>query len=300
MQQNPCCVYDFTISCEAVEDNVEIIKIHLIEQCKHWTFQKEKGEQTGYEHFQGRLNLKVKNRLTALVKIFPGWHLSITSLPNRDNNFYVLKEETRIDGPWADSDPVPQKCPRDLLGLEFNPWQEQLKILCSQYQCRKVYIVYDPKGNTGKTTWARNMEFLGGGKIIPPLNDAKDLMRIVLDMGGAEKVFAKTYIIDMPRAMEKRKLGSFFAAIETIKGGYAMDDRYRFRSALFDPPNVVVFTNKIPDQEYLSPDRWLVFTIDQTGLKDFTPMNGWVNPPGVSATTSVIMRNPLGGNMHGL
>ena len=37
-----------------------------------------------------------------LPKLKPGWHFSPTSNPTyyKGNMFYVMKDETRIDGPW--------------------------------------------------------------------------------------------------------------------------------------------------------------------------------------------------------
>ena len=64
------------------------------------------------------------------------------------------------------------------------------------------------------------------------------------------------YIIDIPRAVNKDRLFQLFGAIETLKDGYAYDDRYHFREAYFDCPNIWIFINHKPNLDLLSRDRW--------------------------------------------
>ena len=64
---NQMCVWDFTIPNDNIKKEVLIEKLN--KHCKDWTFQGEKGK-TGYLHWQGRLSLKVKLRLTEIVRMF--------------------------------------------------------------------------------------------------------------------------------------------------------------------------------------------------------------------------------------
>jgi len=70
-------------------------------------------------------------------------------------------------------------------------------------------------------------------------------------------------MFDMPRAMNKDRLYQFYAAIETIKDGYAYDDRYHFTEKVFDCPNIWIFTNRMPDTTLLSTDRWKFWEISE-------------------------------------
>lgn len=83
------------------------------------------------------------------------------------------------------------------------------------------------------------------------------MMRMVMD---TKKM--RIYIIDLPRAMKKEHLFQFFSGIETLKDGYAYDDRYKFKEEYFDSPNIWVFMNIIPEESYLSTDRWKIWRID--------------------------------------
>ena len=73
----------------------------------------------------------------------------------------------------------------------------------------------------------------------------------------------RLYIIDMPRSVNKDRLYGLMSGIETIKDGYAYDDRYSFKEQYFDCPNIWVFSNKQLDMEYLSIDRWRMWRINE-------------------------------------
>lgn len=262
--ENACCVYDFTIFKIIGEQELrEILKKH----CKKYCFQLEKGEKTGKEHYQGRLSLKEKARMSKVISMFDGLkaHISITSKENRDNNFYVCKEETRVKGPFTDENEV--YIPRDVREMtELRPWQNSMKEHLEDYNCRKIDIIIDTKGNTGKTRFTRWMVIYGQAKILPFCNDFKDIMRMGYDVGPQ-----KIYIIDMPRAISKDKLFQFYGAIEALKSGYVYDDRYIFKDRLFDPPRVVVFCNKEPDLTLLTRDMWKLWTIKDLKLVKYIP-----------------------------
>lgn len=251
---NAICVYDFTLRADIL-DKDEIIKL-LKKNCKKYTFQKELGD-TGYEHFQGRFSLKVKKRLTTCKKLFPKEiHLSPTSRDNSNNDYYVTKDETRIDGPWCDSDEV-LYIPRQIREIDtLYPWQQHIVDNYNIWDTRTINVVVDTRGNNGKSILVSYMRAHKLGFAIPYCNDFKDIMRMVMDVPTK-----RCYLMDMPRAIRKEKLFQMYSAIETIKNGYAYDDRYHFTEKVFDCPNIWVFTNNVPDLTLLSDDRWVLWEI---------------------------------------
>lgn len=222
--------------------------------CKHYCFQLEKGEG-GYEHFQGRLSLKEKKRNLKGILDMPG-RCTPTSNKCVGNFDYVMKEDTRIDGPWMDKELEEETyIPRQYRELVLKPWQQAVMEKLDDWDTRTINIIYDVHGNSGKSTFARYMQILGKARVIGFCREYKDIMRMVMDLPTA-----KAYFIDMPRAIKKEKLYDFWAALETVKDGYAFDDRYNFREKNFDCPNIWVFTNTLPVFELLSTDRWKVWT----------------------------------------
>lgn len=245
--------FDFTAWCCEEYDPMEFQQL-LNKIADKWGFQKET-TKSGKMHYQGRLHLKVKNRPATLAKHNP-WlgDLSITSKANMKNYHYQRKEDdSKLEGPWL-SHPEDEDdyIPRDVRKMEkLTDWQEEFRKELAIIKEREIDIIYDPQGNHGKTAFVRWMCVHKLGAQVPFGNDFKDLMQIVMCIGPKP-----IYFIDMPRAIKKEKLSALFSAIESIKNGYAYDTRYSFKQSYFDPPRVVVFTNNIPELEYLSIDRW--------------------------------------------
>lgn len=252
---NAICVWDFTVWQWTSIDDVKKV---LREYCKNWCFQEEQAPSGG-EHLQGRLSLKVKERLTGVIKKFPGWHFSPTSSENRDNYFYVTKEDTRTDGPWSDAtDDGPLYIPIQIRDLKLGPWQEDVIESRNKFDSRGVDVIVNPGGNKGKSTVKTYIGAHKLGRALPFVKDYKDLMRIVMD---TKKM--PLYIIDMPRAAKKDFMEGFWSAIEDLKNGYAWDDRYKFKEEYFDSPRVWVFTNTWPDTNMLTGDRWRFWKITE-------------------------------------
>lgn len=259
-----CCVWDIRVSENEISqsDLVKLFK-HI---AKKWTFQLEKGEDTGYLHYQCRVSLKQKKRDNELRKLLAiPCYISPTSSANRDNDFYVSKIETRVDGPWSDSDPYLPRQIREIKALRF--WQTQIIDSRLDWDTRTINILYDPVGGHGKTTVKTYIGAKKLGRALPFMNDYRDMLRIVMD---TPKV--PLYIIDIPRALNKDRLFQFFSGIETLKDGYAYDDRYSFKEEYFDCPTVWVFMNEIPELSYLSADRWKFWRFtEKQNLEQFTP-----------------------------
>ena len=263
MSKSALCVYDLTISQKQASklEIMETFKKH----CKKWCFQLEKGEKTGYMHYQCRISLKTKKRMNQVIMMFQHLkaNVSITSKANRDNNFYVLKEDTKVEGAWTESkNDLPEYIPRQIREIKkLYPFQKQIIRMSEEWDTRTIHIVIDIEGNKGKTTISQYLHVYKKANIIPFCNDYKDLMRMVLCMPKLG-----CYMIDLPRAINKERLYQLFSAIETIKGGYAYDDRYSFKSAVFDCPQIFVFTNIRPDTKLMTKDRWKFWNIQNKRL----------------------------------
>ena len=264
MSRNAITCWDFTLGynvCGKMQ-HLEVCRL-LKEFCKSGTFQLEESELTNYKHYQGRVSLKKKAR-SAPISTLPGIHWSPTTKANIDNVNYMTKDFTRIDGPWdiQDVDPYIPRQIREISTLY--DWQQSIIDKLDVWDTRTINVVLDNKGNIGKSVlvgWVRAHRL---GRALPPVNDYKDLMRMVCDLPTA-----RNYMIDMPRAIKKDKLAGFYGAIESIKNGYAFDDRYNFKEKIFDSPNIWVFTNSLPDEKLLSKDRWKIWDVDGGNLLDY-------------------------------
>jgi hypothetical protein len=133
------------------------------------------------------------------------------------------------------------------------------------FDSRNINLVYDKRGNQGKSTIAALCELYGNGLDLPPVNDAEKLVQSLCDICISKNLRNPSPVfIDMPRAMDKSRLHGIYTAIEQIKKGKLYDVRHSYRDWWIDSPQLWVFTNIEPDLELLSRDRWIVWTVDDT------------------------------------
>lgn len=176
-----------------------------------------------------------------------------------------MKLQTRVSGPWSDKDfeepPTRHfKRYRFLEDSELYPWQVEVLERFQKYEERTVNMIIDPAGSCGKTTIARKcLQKNMSVKFFKGIDSMKDLMQAVMSVGK----FYECYCFDVPRALKKAHMSSFFSGIESLKDGYAYDHRHKFKDAWFDPPTLWIFSNKKPHQRYLSMDRWRLWTISK-------------------------------------
>lgn len=254
---NPCSVYDFRYSKKEYTKDDIISFLQGI--AKKYVFQLEKGD-SGYLHYQGRLSLIKKRRKMEALKLFsvkPEYFAPSVSA-SRGNEFYMTKLDTREDGPWMDTDPVIY-IPRQIREMgNLRPFQKHIVDNANVWDTRTINVIYCKQGNVGKSLLVGYCRAHKIGRALPPVNDYKDLLRMVCDLPTS-----KMYLFDMPRSSNKDRLYQFFSAVETIKDGYAYDDRYSFKEKVFDCPNIWIFTNSLPDTSMLSIDRWKLWTVDR-------------------------------------
>jgi len=267
---NALNVFDFTVSCEC--HSRDDVQDFLEEYCKKWCYQLERGEHTGYLHYQGRLSLITKLRLNTfkhkLSEIGMKMTISVTSGGCAgDENFdtYVGKLDTRVEGPWRHTDEPPVQMPWQYDFPTPLPLQADIIARIKLREARITNVLYDPFGDNGKSALAAVIELRLGGVDMPPLTEFKDLVAlacdIVLSKRAAHKPDPTSFIFDLPRSIPKDKLQGVYAAIEQIKKGKLYDCRNKYKSCWIGAPATWVFTNVMPDPTYLSTDRWRFWTV---------------------------------------
>lgn len=259
-----CYHYDFTL--HNIED-ISVFRMHekLRPLCKKYVFQTERGDE-GRLHYQGRLSLIKKRRgheLAALAndEVFT-WYFTPTTNNALDSKacFYCLKVDTKVAGPWKDSDyeePIfYTRQMQEFQRFDRYEWQKKVEQLAKTYDKRRIHWVYDPEGCKGKSDLCEWLDVNRIASVVPPVKDFVELSQICYDMPPA-----KAYLVDFPRAMKKDKMGEFYSGIEAMKNGLQFDKRYHFKKRYIDRPAVIVFSNTMPDMTMMSVDRWVVWKI---------------------------------------
>jgi hypothetical protein len=280
--------WDFTLHCH---QKGELIHVDIMDHCQiqKWlleydknmegNFQLEQGEG-GAIHWQGRMKLKNKTTKYKLAKLsnlgdwMPNAEWSPTSNNGKKNYDYVTKDCTRLEGPFNIQNKEKVKSRQLKKILNLIPFQESLVKIASTPDDRQIDVVFNESGCQGKTALCEWMDHHDLAKMIPPVNNYKDIMRLVMCHTRIreenELPSIPCFIIDMPRSLKKDKLGDLYSGIETLKQGYVFDDRYQFEDKWIDRPRVIVMCNVLPNFELLSADMWKIWTIEN---KHLTPYN---------------------------
>lgn len=256
--------YQFTRHIGDAEDTEIVIttfKNVLKKSSRRWCFQLEKAPSTGKLHLQGRVSFKTPKRKSE-AKIDAQTHVSPES-DTTAGDFYVQKEETRIDGPWSDKDvdPVSERAKKYWLKHpNFNNLQSMMWNALVHQNERQILFVYDPTGGRGKSTFIMRLVIEHGALQIPPTcQTAEDMIQFAF-------VYLKDgqfVVMDIPRAVNsEQSWNKWLSALETLKNGYVYDKRYAPKFKYVAPPRLMVTCNSLPPPTLLTRDRYCIIRAD--------------------------------------
>lgn len=269
-------MFDVTTSATLVTDWRELHKMYS-GVFKKFVFQKERGDEDGYVHWQGRGSLHKPKRsgelLSQIAPHLPGhWSLTSTEVHKSAAQFnYAMKVDTRLEGPWTEQDAPPDPPPRTRMVMQmeayhsanqFYSYQQYIMAQSKIYDPRYIDVILDLNGNIGKSAFCEYLEYLGNGLEVPPLRDMQDLVGFLMDQPRKKAPEFMSLLIDMPRGMKKDKMAEFYAGIEIIKNGKLFDKRYKGRQDRMERPRMFIFTNTLPIFQLLSMDRWRIILIN--------------------------------------
>jgi hypothetical protein len=241
------------------------------EYCNNWVFQLECPDDSENYHYQCRINLKKKKLSAGFAKLLeeefrmnddsyssPFYRVDVSPTnKNPKTSFsYVMKEETRLAGPWSDR-PVYQG--EDII-TDLFPYQNTIfedMTNPENWDSRKIYHVYDPKGGHGISSLVKKLAYEKNGQVgfIPTCSSAQQLTSSLVK-GGPKSL----YVIDLPRVgmsweeytdsgeqvrRYSPKWAEIVMVIETLKNGGPLVDTMHGRNEMLimKCPNIVIFSN---------------------------------------------------------
>ncbi len=247
--KSPKYLYDFVLN-NYTDEEVFQIKELLPRICKKALFGFEVGE-SGTPHLQGSITLKVKDRMTGLLK-----HECLKRCSFRETrNAKALDEYCRKGGNiWTYGYPKPIKIITDLYD-----WQKDIEKIClSEPDGRTIHWYWEENGNRGKSAFCKymnvrhNATIVRGGKL-------NDIMNIIFN---TDMDLCRCIIFDIPRG-HGGKVST--TSLEAISDGLITNTKYETGCKVFNPPNIVVFANSFPEHpENLSQDRWKITNLGET------------------------------------
>lgn len=240
--------YSDGIIPDSDSDALPFIYSKAYDFCLGWHGDAEDGSL--HQHLALRFDAAVSP--SWMQNMLPFWHYQPVDIESwkmvvdycRKDGIYQWKREKL---PLIYSNPNPS----------WRPWQQRVLDLIDENEARKVICVVDSRGGSGKTFLAL-WHAVRNRAVYCPIQQYRDVMR---------QAYARptrwSYFFDLPRALTNRNMKHIFAAAETIRNGYAYDDRYEWKDRYWSPVPVVIYTNIEPDASQLSSDRWIYIYPEQ-------------------------------------
>lgn len=241
----------------------------LRSMCDKFIFQAEytENEGKGNPHYQIYFHTKQKVRSKQLAVGMNDDFRGIEIRPASDNGKnvlqqYCMKTDTRVAGPWADrklymgADLWPES--------KHLPWQRDMTAAFEEHPGdRKMFWLYDPIGNNGKTKFIKWLAF---SQDALPLGyaHASDTLNLVSKFPN-KRIYAWNLTRAKPQQLSELDL---YAAMESIKDGMFINTKYETAVVLMDPPHVMVCANHLPKMHHISRDRWVIKKIVDGELQD--------------------------------
>lgn len=172
---------------------------------------------------------------------------------------YVMKPETRVDGPYADHFIyMGQDLPPT---AELYPYQLELVLEATKppsKENRSINWLSDTQGNMGKSTICK---YLRHYHQVPTIQFASawNMMEVI-----SANRHRPMYVFDLTRTKPVDvKMDDLYSIMEQLKTGNLQKTKGKVESWLQMPARVWVFSNYMPDTSKLTGDRWLIWNISE-------------------------------------
>lgn len=258
-------VWIFSITWFANPDTQPIAHKAFEKLAKRYVYQYEKCPSTGNIHLQGYVNLYKKQLATGkkLGRMLNALGLNGVTCKPASNagklalQQYCMKEETRVEGPWADH---PIYLARDLsIMSKPRPWQQSvMDIIKKEPDDRTIHWICDLGGNVGKSKLLKYLCYNKLAKRVP-LGNATQIKTNVFSQGAH-----RCYVVDLPRTTgNTESMKDLISALEEIKNGWVASAMYgKYQELMMEPPHVFVISNEYPPMNMMSMDRWKLYSIN--------------------------------------
>ena len=215
------------------------------------------GKEVGAEgtpHLQGYVEFKNQRDLSKLKTINERCHWE-KSMGNRESNFeYCTKEDKNAIKNTVKT--FKENLEEKMLKRFpiFNrEWQTFiLDTIKEEPDDRTIYWMWEPIGNSGKTTFCKYLSIQHGANSIPP--KSADAFHSVAKLLEAERE-PKILLIDIPRSSIDY---INYQALEKVKDGFFCSGKYEGLECIYPSPHVFVFANELPNIDKMSKDRWKI------------------------------------------
>jgi hypothetical protein len=169
------------------------------------------------------------------------------------NDFYVVKSDTRIGGPWRDVRST-EYIPTNKRTMVPRQWQQDL--IDVPPSDRIVNFLYDPIGNLGKSQFYWLCKDHGH---VYEVNTSVPWKRCAQDLASAmsQRQDRSPFMVvcNFERATPLQTMGGYIRVCENVADQELVDTRNGHLTWHFEPTRIWVFSSKQVPEKYLSKDR---------------------------------------------
>lgn len=245
-QISPALWWCFTWNNYEKSDISSILKSNLIDK---YIFQEEIGEN-GTPHLQGTIKFYRKQRPKTHFDNRIHWEKCKHIQKSID---YCCKSDTRVGKVYTN---IEMKEPIETL-TDLSEWQTKLRDrLIGKPNPRSIYWIWDSKGNTGKSSFAKYLCVNHDALILS--GKGNDMKFGVIEYMKKHVNGPKIIIIDIPRSNLDYVS---YTGIEEIKNGCFFSSKYEGSMCVFNNPHIICFANELPNTSKMSSDRWKIMEI---------------------------------------
>lgn len=243
-QGNKYTFYCFTKFYDS-DLEIENFQLELKKVSIKYLFGYEICPKTKKNHLQGFMQLKERKRITELLSL--KCNLINCKGTEEQNKDYCSKDGLIIK--WG--------YPKEIKIISnLYDWQKMVQDVCLQEpDGRTINWFWDEVGNKGKSAFCKYM-FVKHNTLVIQGGKLADIMNIIFN---TNMDIVECIIIDVPRCNGNN---ISYNAVECILNGMITNTKYETGVKVFNPPNVIVFSNFEPIMEKLSEDRWKIINLN--------------------------------------
>ncbi len=261
MQISPAKKWCFTLFNYNEEDIIEICS--KLSKYGRYGFQEEKTKESKL-HLQGYCYFDKKRRPKSLkLNVMIHWEKMKGSL--EENETYCNK----VGGLRKWGNFMVSSILKVIRDMDLYDWQKELMVILNKKpEDRKIYWIWEPNGNVGKTCFCKKLcierrALLVGG-------EAKDMKFAIMNMVKIDTDWKpEILLIDVPRDSGNR---ISYAGLEQIKQGLFFSNKYESGMCIFNPPHLIVFANEAPQIGKLSTDKIEILQIVNGKFVKYSPL----------------------------
>lgn len=205
---------------------------------------------TNKRHLQGYVEFKTKLRPASMFDKTIHWE---KRKGNKDQNIEYCKKEGNyvINGIHCR--------PLQIIDVLY-PWQQHIvDLIKTTPDDRTINWFWESLGNFGKSALCKYIcskfnALICSGK-------GSDIKYGIIKYHESKGVYPDIVLIDIPKCLDDKYVS--LTTIEEIKNGLFFSGKYESEMCMFNPPHIIVFSNRPPDKSKMSADRWNIVNLEE-------------------------------------